>query len=162
MRLIAHRGLTTGSEKGAIENHPAQIGFALLLGYDVEVDVWFIDGKWWLGHNEPNYEVEKDFIKIPKLWLHCKNLEALHELSWFALEYGDPQYFWHQGDHYTLTSHGNIWTHVDSNQTTDRSVLVLDNEDLDETVWTPEKLKSSYGICSKWIEVCKEKLFPIL
>jgi hypothetical protein len=157
MKLIAHRGLTVGPDSGAIENHPAQISFALLLGYDVEVDVWFIDHEWWLGHSEPERKVEKDFIRTPKLWLHCKNLEALHELTWYGLDYGDPQYFWHQNDDYTLTSHGNIWTHIDGRLVTDKSVLVLDDE-IDESTWTHEKLKSSYGICSKWIENLKREL----
>ena len=54
MIYIAHRGLFNGPDKEK-ENSPAQINQALFKGYDVEVDVWFKDGKWFLGHDEPTY-----------------------------------------------------------------------------------------------------------
>jgi hypothetical protein len=35
------------------ENSPDYIWRAIQAGYNVEVDVWFVDGKFKLGHDEP-------------------------------------------------------------------------------------------------------------
>jgi hypothetical protein len=108
MILIAHRALFNGYDE-ARENHPDQIRLALAEGFDVETDVRFIDGEWWLGHDAPTHKVDQEFVFTPKLWLHCKNAEALHQLCTI----GDQSinYFWHQNDDYTLTSKGWIWTY---------------------------------------------------
>ena len=44
MKLIAHRGNINGPNPEK-ENHPDYINTAIKSGYDVEVDVWFIDNK---------------------------------------------------------------------------------------------------------------------
>jgi hypothetical protein len=49
MKFISHRGNLSGRNPES-ENSPSYINMALKLGYDVEVDVWYIDGKWYLGH----------------------------------------------------------------------------------------------------------------
>ena len=50
--LISHRGNIDGRNV-EYENNPNYIEAAINLGYDVEIDVWFIDGKFMLGHDEP-------------------------------------------------------------------------------------------------------------
>ncbi len=58
MKLIAHRGNTQGPNPER-ENSPEYIEEALNAGYDVEVDVWYdcATEKFWLGHDEPQYDV---------------------------------------------------------------------------------------------------------
>ena len=64
MRLIAHRGNITGPDPSR-ENHPDYIRQAIDLGYNVEIDVWRIGGKFILGHDEPQYEIYKLARKSP-------------------------------------------------------------------------------------------------
>ena len=45
MYLISHRGNVNGKNPDR-ENSPLYIKAALTLGYDVEVDVWYIDKEW--------------------------------------------------------------------------------------------------------------------
>ena len=74
MILISHRGNISGPNLER-ENHPEYIFEALQAGYDVEIDVWFVDGKFMLGHDEPQYEFPFPLLdnNYSKIWLHCKN-----------------------------------------------------------------------------------------
>ena len=74
--LISHRGNLTGKQP-TFENNPDYVHKAMMEDYDVEVDVWFKDDKWWLGHDEPKYETTLNFLCQPRMWVHCKNIEAL-------------------------------------------------------------------------------------
>jgi len=87
MILISHRGNISGPNPEK-ENHPEYILAALQAGYDVEIDVWFENGKFMLGHDEPQYELPFELIdkKYPKIWVHCKNMDSIYLLS--SLEYG--------------------------------------------------------------------------
>ena len=66
MKLISHRGNTSGpaTEK---ENSPSYIKDALDMGYDVEIDVWNINGIWFLGHDDPCYQIDFKFLNYAKL-----------------------------------------------------------------------------------------------
>ena len=44
MKLISHRGNLEGPNPER-ENHPDYIYGALQAGYDVEIDVWWVEGK---------------------------------------------------------------------------------------------------------------------
>ena len=141
MKLIAHRGLMRGPNKH-LENKPIQILHCLDLGFDCEIDLWFQNFKFYLGHNSPIYEVDKNFLKKEGLWIHAKNLECLYELS----NYKELNYFWHQKDDYTLTSHGYIWT-FPGQPLTAKSIAVLPE-------WSDPTLINNYncvGICSDFI-----------
>ena len=37
------------------------------LGYDVEIDVWSIDKQFYLGHDEPQYKIDKKFLQNKKV-----------------------------------------------------------------------------------------------
>ncbi len=109
MIKISHRGNLYGKNKSR-ENSPDYVIEAINAGYDVEIDFWVIGNKMYLGHDEPTYEVDMYFINsyIKKLWLHCKNLEALD------LVLSMPKYynaFWHQEDNFTITTNHFIWTY---------------------------------------------------
>ena len=54
IHTVAHRGNTGG--KTEHENRPVYLSNAAR-DHFVEVDVWYVDGKIFLGHDEPTYEV---------------------------------------------------------------------------------------------------------
>jgi hypothetical protein len=138
MKLIAHRGNINGPNPDK-ENHYDYIKLALQLGYDVEIDVWFLDKKWYLGHDEPQHIVEYDFLKINGLWLHAKNGNALYHL----LQDHNCNVFWHTNEDWVLTSKNYIWTYPDK-LLYPNSICVM-----------PElgyngNLKVCYGICTDY------------
>lgn len=104
MILISHRGNTVG-KKPKLENSPMYITNALNDGFDVEIDVWYDKG-WWLGHDRPEHRTDMDYLTNGRFWIHCKNISALTYIFNTRLNY-----FWHEEDCYTLTSHGYIWAY---------------------------------------------------
>ena len=66
-----------------LENDPEYILKALSLGYDCEVDIWLVEKELYLGHDEPTYKTNMDFLLQHEkyLWVHCKNFEALELLN---------------------------------------------------------------------------------
>jgi hypothetical protein len=141
MKLISHRGNLYGPNLEK-ENQPQYIMKALASGYDVEIDVWFIDGIVYLGHDKPQYEVERNFIMDERLWCHAKNLDALH----FMLKYNTINCFWHQNDDRTITSKGYIWTYPNK-EVTNKSVVVV----LNETIPTQYDKNELYGTCGDYV-----------
>ena len=112
MLYISHRGNIDKKDINT-ENSPSKIELCIKSGYDVEIDIRYIYGGWWLGHDENQYEVSAEWInKIHrKLWIHCKNVDAISKLH--ELDRGGfyLNYFWHENDKVTLTSQGYIWAY---------------------------------------------------
>lgn len=144
MKLISHRGNIDGKNP-EMENHPDYIKNALNLGYDVEIDIWSIKGKWHMGHDEYTYNINLEFLNTPGLWLHAKNHEAFFRLSHCK----DLKYFWHQNDDFALTSNGYIWTYP-GKTLNNLSIAVLPEIAISEPWYM------CYGICSDYIEKYKE------
>ena len=141
MILISHRGNTNGKLPSA-ENRPDYIDEAIGFGFDVEIDVWLIDGVIFLGHDEPQYGITQQWLneRVDKLWIHCKNVEAL---EWFNIIDGF-NYFWHEEDTATLTSKLFIWAYP-GKQPIKCSIAVMPeiyNDDVTQCV----------GICSDVIQ----------
>lgn len=107
MLLIAHRGNTNGPNPDW-ENNPKQIDHCISKGINVEVDLRTIDKQFWLGHDEGQYLVSKDWLKARRkyLWVHCKNVEAIYDSRDLQLHH-----FWHEEDQYTITSEGWVWAY---------------------------------------------------
>ena len=129
MYLISHRGNINGIQKSK-ENDPNYINKAIESGFDVEVDVRYTGGKFFLGHDNDQYEIDKNFLLNEKIWCHAKTnmaLSALHEIG--------AHYFWHQEDDYTLTSRGFVWVYP-GKPLIKNSIAVL-----------PEKFKQDLSIC---------------
>lgn len=145
MIKIAHRGLIDGPNK-EIENHPDTIQKSLEKGYDAEIDLWVIDDKLYLGHDEAQYNTTEEFINTKGLWIHAKNLEAL---QWLVNSQLDLNYFWHEEDCYTLTSKGFIWAYP-GKKVSSRCVMVLP-EYIDATLKNTIGV-NCYGICSDYVE----------
>lgn len=138
MFLIAHRGNISGPQLD-LENNPKYLNNAISKGYDVEVDVWYINNKLYLGHDEPQYQIELDYLKNEHFWCHCKNIEALE----FLLD-NEVHCFFHDNDDATLTSRGFIWT-FPKKKLTKSSICVLPENGFDEN------LNYCTGICSDYI-----------
>jgi hypothetical protein len=107
MLWISHRGNSEGpdpSNENKIEYIEQIIHYT---SFDVEVDVWAIDGKLYLGHDEPNEELPTGWLQNGRFWYHAKNVDALKYLQ----RLHRVKYFWHQEDDYTVTSNNKIWTY---------------------------------------------------
>ena len=76
MILIAHRGNYKGRNIER-ENSPEYVMEALDAGFYAEIDVWFKNKSFYLGHDESQYKIDKDFLEDSRLWCHAKNIEAL-------------------------------------------------------------------------------------
>ncbi len=144
MLLVSHRGNLFGPEEET-ENSPAKIAEVINQGFDVEIDVWSIDNKIYLGHDKPTHLITTDFLLRPKLWCHAKNIEALEHL----LNIG-AHCFWHESDHYTITSNRFIWTYP-GKQLTPRSVIVCHTKKETDMVLST----NAYGVCSDYVGYCK-------
>jgi len=142
MILISHRGNTDGRVKN-IENSPDYIQIALDEGFDVEVDVWYVDSAFYLGHDIPMYEVAESYLENEKFWCHAKNEEAFFKM----LENPKIHCFWHQTDDYTLTSKGIPWV-LPGKKVTDKSIWVLP-----EITSYKSILINCLGICSDYISI---------
>lgn len=121
INTIAHRGNVRGRVVSE-ENHPKKIKEVTLHHY-AEVDVWFVDNAYWLGHDGPEHEVTVDFLKNVKLFCHAKNIEALHQML-----KDDIHCFWHERDYTSMTSKNFVWKYPE--------------------VYKDGKL---WGICSDWL-----------
>ena len=143
MIFISHRGNIEGPNPEK-ENMPEYIISASNAGFDVEVDVWNIDGAWLLGHDKPQYPVEESFLESPGFWCHAKNIDALREM----ISNDKINCFWHEEDDFTLTSFGNIWTYP-GKKVTKKSVIVLTSLDV------PKECRGAFGICSDWVNLQK-------
>jgi hypothetical protein len=140
MILISHRGNIDGKIP-EYENNPNYIEAALELGYEVEIDLWVVDDKLYLGHDEPQYEITWEYFKdkVDKLWVHCKNIEALYWVRETKLHY-----FWHETDTVTLTSKNYVWAYPGKQPIKD-SIAVMPELENDNVLLCK-------GICSDYIK----------
>ena len=139
MKLIAHRGNLNGKIESR-ENKPDYILEAIDRGFHVEIDVWYTNSNngWFLGHDQPQYRVDSDFLKMPEIWCHAKNINTLNELLKI-----EAHCFFHQNDSVTLTSKGYMWTYP-TQPLTENSICVLPELQKIDT-------KGCAGICSDFI-----------
>jgi hypothetical protein len=146
MILIAHRGNTNGKLE-SWENEPTYIDLAIKKGFDVEVDVWYKDDMLWLGHDKPQYGVDFKWFKdrYSNLWIHCKNVEAVVYFKESAKYFN---YFWHEEDTLTLTSHKHIWVYPNK-QPILNSIAVMPEINNDD-------VSKCLGICSDYVEKYKD------
>lgn len=134
IKIISHRGNING--RSEFENDPRYLAIALSLGFDVEVDVWNINGLYFLGHDDPKYPVKESFLEDDRFWCHAKNLKALDKM----LNNSKIHCFWHEDDQRTITSDRFVWTYPHE-EVCEKSVIVhLDDQ------W--KNKYDCYGICT--------------
>ena len=150
---IAHRGNTRGP-KPEKENQPEYILQAIQEGFDVEIDVW---GKptengieLWLGHDNPQYQINLSFLTIneERLWCHAKNFHALT----FLIQHGFHT-FSHDKDTHVLTSRGVIWAYV--GKEIDHNTICVMPERTPPNTYSNIDLHRVKGICTDYIWLIK-------
>lgn len=149
--LIAHRGNLDGPNPEK-ENHPDYIMAAVSAGYNVEIDVWYTDGKLVLGHDKPQYEIPKSFWMPHEFWIHAKNIDALVEISKWKGAYLF-NYFYHQTDDCVLTSRGFIWTYPDKPIISEHQIAVMP-----EIVGQDYNYSKAGGVCTDFVNLLKLKI----
>ena len=103
MKIIAHRGLTNGKDP-KLENKPDTIRKALDAGFDVEVDIWFENNKFLLGHDNGVDALPDWILNDERIWFHAKNIDALKEMLRLK-----KRVFYHTEEPVVLTSYGDMW-----------------------------------------------------
>ena len=145
MILIAHRG-NINQVIPERENAPDYIDEAIAQGYEVEMDVRLIDGKLFLGHDNPDYEVSLQWLldRNGSLWVHTKNFAALQ----YLIDH-DLRIFYHQMENHTIINNCNlIWSH-DLAEANEKSIIpLLSMADISKNPIP----KNVYGICSDFVE----------
>ena len=103
--------------------------------------MWVVNGVLYLGHDEPQYEITWEYFKdkVDKLWVHCKNIEALYFVKETKLHY-----FWHETDTVTLTSKNYIWAYP-GKQPISGSIAVMPELENDNVLLCK-------GVCSDYIK----------
>lgn len=142
MIYIAHRANYNGKNLQT-ENTIDQISYCLSIGFDVEIDVWYAQERWWLGHDYPQYQTDITILQNPKIWCHAKNAAALFRM----MDHGGIHCFWHDRDAYTITSNGYIWAYPGS-MLNHNSICVLP----ERASYTTQELNQCAGICSDNIQ----------
>ena len=157
--IIAHRGLLDGPDYG-LQNRPDQITKALGLGFHVEIDVWYIDGIWFLGHDGPEHSVSWSFLleHSGKLWIHCKNLPAFFKFE--SDNTHSLNYFWHETDAVVLTSKKNVWTYFGKPDMMHVNSICVMPEVTYEWYAIVEmtQLNKWHAVCTDWARKLKECL----
>jgi hypothetical protein len=137
MKIISHRSNIDGPDPER-ENKPKCITEALKKEFDVEIDVFCVKEKLFLGHDEPKNEINRSFLMQKGLWIHCKNIEAVEMLFPYGLNI-----FCHKGDDFTITNQEYIWVYP-GRKLTRHSIAVLP-----ETIpgWN---IDAAYGVCTDY------------
>ncbi len=148
MLIISHRGNLHGPDK-SLENNPKHIE-QIINDYCVEVDLRVENDKLYLGHDECQYPIDREWLYRHRksLWIHCKDVQALR----FCSESKDFHYFWHNTDDYTITSQNIVWAYPGKEKVSKFTVLVMP-----EGHWSHEEILSfdPYGICTDYPESYK-------
>jgi hypothetical protein len=150
MKLISHRGNVNGPQPHK-ENRPSYIDCAIRQGYDVEIDVTFLEGNFWLGHDTPDYKIELSWMLPRKdnLWFHCKDLLSCIKL---LESHVDFKSFCHRADPYVLTTTGHIWVHEFSDVINDKCIIPLLTR---EELLSQHKQFKPYAICTDFPSLLK-------
>ena len=152
MKLISHRG-NIKKPNPKRENSPSYIDIAISSGYEVEIDIRFINNKFYLGHDYPQYEITELWLekRKNKLWIHCKDLDSSIQLSKSKNGF---MFFCHTSDPYVLTSNNFIWLHdLDLNVSEKTIIPLLSLSDIDEF-----EHNIPYAVCSDYISYCEYNL----
>jgi hypothetical protein len=153
LSVISHRGNLRGP-KPEEENKPSYIDEAIDEYFEVEVDIRYLEGSFYLGHDKPEHFVDLYWLKERGDYLifHCKNREALFLLK------DNYHCFYHINDPYTLTSKHKIWTYPGQEVGPD-CIIVDQGPPLKEKILNWKK-KGCHGVCSNYADVIGSDILP--
>ena len=154
MLYISYQGIYDG-QNYEDANTPKQINKALGKGFSCLIYVWRIDGKLYVGTEQPVIEVTEKYIQGPRFWINAVNTDMQ---TWIATQPSKlyPNYFHFDASTppppYATASNGKLITPgtvpINSN-----SVMFLP-EINDRSLYSMVKVKS-YGICSGFLTFIK-------
>jgi hypothetical protein len=103
---IAHRGLIEGPNP-ELENSIETLTSRKKAGLHSEIDIWWTEGKFWIGHDFPREPVTLEFLNSSYFWIHAKHDESFRELQRVSNENGlGLRIFYHTDEDYVLTTTG--------------------------------------------------------
>lgn len=155
IHIISHRGNLDGPDL-INENRPTQIDYVIGLGFECEIDLRYENKEFYLGHDKSDHQIDYEWLlgRSDYLWVHCKSFQTLNKL----IEINSLlQFFWHQSDDYALTNKGYIWTFPGCDLG-EKSVAVLPEKNVSRKNWSDQTLKTTYGVCTDYPKIFKEKL----
>lgn len=144
MKIISHRGNLNGPDE-TIENTECAIDHAISLGFDVEIDLRYYHGAFYLGHDEPQYQITLEWIHNRRhfLWIHCKDLDS------FAVSPGSWNKFCHTQDPVVAVLPNKMWVHDLNLELNWKCIIpLLSREDIFE--FDLKRLKDCYGVCTDY------------
>ena len=138
MILIAHRANLNGP--GEQENSIVGIKTAIDSGFHVEIDVRFVNSKFFLGHDSAIEEIKPEWLVHEKVWCHAKNTNTLENLLCIG-----AHCFFHNQDDCTLTSKKFIWVYPGKYIPYKFGIAVMPEI-------SPEwDIRKAYGICTDFV-----------
>ena len=147
MLFIAHRANLYGPDPHA-ENTPPQIQQVLnAYDYSIEIDVWCMNNKFYLGHDEPIIKINNayEYLNNPRFFIHAKNLEALTHLTRVL---NKPHIFSHDKDPVVSTfPRGLAWVYP-GYPIDEYSICVM--PETFSKAYTRSQLFSCYGLCTDY------------
>ena len=151
MKIISHRGNLKGPEIDR-ENTIEYIDIALENSFGVEIDLWQVNNKFFLGHDKPLNEVSLEWLENRKknLWIHTKNFksfETLLELN------NDFIFFYYTSEPLVLVSNGKIWCHQHDKISNPKNCVV---PFLDKSSALRNKEFNWYGVCTDYPLIFKK------
>lgn len=160
MKIIAHRGNLNGPNHDT-ENTIDAISKALDLGFDVEVDVWYLAGKYWLGHDKPERSFDIEILdmwsKRGDIYVHCKNIWAAQFfLDDYGYKFRSVFPFMHDKDPAVFLHNETIWVHPNAIHSIDDTLskkCIAVMPELKTTKYQIHldlSLENWYGICTDY------------
>lgn len=160
MKIISHRGNLYGPNR-EMENTIDAISSALDKGFDIEIDVWYLAGKFWLGHDQPDRSFQIDLLdawsKKGEIYVHCKNIWAA---QFFLEDYGykfRPVFpFMHDKDPAVFLHNEIIWVHPNAVYSVDETlskkciVVMPELKTIKYQVNLDLSLENWYGVCTDY------------
>jgi len=152
MFWIAHRGNLFGRDP-CMENNPDYIKAAIEKGFDVEIDVWWKDDVYYLGYDEPQYQVDNQFFNtyILHLWCHAINASTFSHL---LQDFPNIHVFRHDVDSIVLTSKA-IPRAYPGQPIDSHTVCVMPEQARGK--YTHKDLDDCRGICSDYVGWYKQQ-----
>ena len=159
MRIISHRGNLKGPS--STENTFEAIEETLDAGFDVEIDVWYVANKFWLGHDEPERSFHIDMLdswsKKGDVYVHCKNIwSAQFFLEDYGFKFRPVFPFMHDNDQAVFLHNEKLWVHPNAVHSVDPSlskkcIAVLPSlKSAEYDINLDLNFESWYGICTDY------------